>query len=84
MGISPQQYLTNLRLEAAHRALRESESSIQEIIAACGLRDKNHFYNLYRQRFGMTAGRIPQTISGAEKGGKHPRRFKTGAWRRID
>ena len=56
MGISPQQYLTNLRLEAAHRALRESESSIQEIIAACGLRDKNHFYNLYRQRFGMTPG----------------------------
>lgn len=27
MGISPQQYLTNLRLEAAHRALRESENT---------------------------------------------------------
>ena len=56
VGMSPRQYLTNLRLEAAHRALRESESNIQEIIAACGLRDKNHFYNLYHQRFGMTPG----------------------------
>ena len=73
MGISPQQYLTNLRLEAAHRALRESENSIQEIAAACGLRDKDHFYALFKQRFGMTPGEYRKSHQVRKKRRKHPR-----------
>ena len=56
LGVSPQQYLTELRLEAAQRALRETACPVQEIVTACGLKDKNHFYTLYRNRFGMTPG----------------------------
>ena len=41
MGISPQQYLTNLRLEAAHRALRGKAETVYRRSsppAACGIR----------------------------------------------
>ncbi|MDO5378851.1 MAG: AraC family transcriptional regulator [Clostridia bacterium] len=64
-GVSPQRYLTDLRLEAAQRALREGALTIPEIAAACGLKDKNYFFRVYRKRFGMTPGEYRSRFQGA-------------------
>lgn len=78
LGVSPQQYLTELRLEAAQRALRETACPVQEIVTACGLKDKNHFYTLYRNRFGMTPGEYRPAVSRALERWQNGRRAE---WR---
>lgn len=56
LGLSPQQYLMQLRLEAACHALETSQMSIDEIAASCGLRDKSYFSKVFKGRFGMPPG----------------------------
>ena len=56
MGMSPQQYLMKLRLEAARDALRNSSLTIQEIAVSCGLRDKNYLSRVYKKRYGVAPG----------------------------
>lgn len=67
VGMSPQQYLTGLRMEAAQRMLRESTLSISEIAIACGLQDKNYFFHAYRRRFGMTPGEYRRQFRESQK-----------------
>lgn len=54
--ISPQQYLTNLRLQAAQKALRETDLAVQDIAEACGFSNRNYFFQLFRKRTGTTPG----------------------------
>lgn len=67
MGMSPQQYLTGLRMETAQRMLRESALTIPEVAAACGMRDKNYFFHAYRQRFGMTPGEYRRQFEAPQR-----------------
>lgn len=64
-GMSPQQYLMQLRLEKAQKALRDSAATVQEVAASCGLRDKNYFHRIFRQRFGMTPGEYRSQFQSA-------------------
>lgn len=56
IGISPQQYLMQLRLDAASRLLMNSQMPVDEIAASCGLRDKSYLTRVFKGRYGITPG----------------------------
>ena len=53
-GISPMQYLINVRIRAARHLLTTSDMSVHEISSAVGIDDTNHFICLFRRINGMT------------------------------
>ena len=56
IGISPQQYLMQLRLAAACKLLESSQMPVDEIAASCGLRDKSYFTRVFKEKYGITPG----------------------------
>jgi AraC-like DNA-binding protein len=56
-GLSPHQYVIQLRLERALQLLRGSTHSLVEIAAACGFASQQHMTQLMRQRLGTTPAR---------------------------
>ena len=55
-GMSPNEYLINLRLANACSKLLESSANIGEIALQCGFCDSNHFIKTFRKRHGVTPG----------------------------
>jgi AraC-like DNA-binding protein len=53
-GISPQQHLINVRLEAAKNILETSSMNCTEIAYSCGFSDSAQFSTMYKKRFGIT------------------------------
>ena len=51
-GISPKQYLTQVRLNNALKLLDNTELSISEITEQCGFSDINNFIRLFKAEFG--------------------------------
>ena len=66
MGMSPQQYLMQLRLDAAHRALLQGDMSIDEVAICCGLRDKSYLSRVFKKKYGISPGRF-RTIAATEE-----------------
>ncbi|MDY3052528.1 MAG: AraC family transcriptional regulator [Ndongobacter sp.] len=60
LGISPHQYLTKLRLDAARQALCETDFPIDEIAASHGLRDRAYFSRVFKHHFGLSPGAFRQ------------------------
>lgn len=58
---SPQQYLMELRLEAARKALCDTKLTHQEIAISCGLIDKDYFSRLFKRRYGVSPGAYRKT-----------------------
>lgn len=56
LGLSPKQFVMQLRLDAACQALSKSNLSMDEIAAGCGLRDKSYFSRVFKQKYGMSPG----------------------------
>lgn len=56
--ICPKQYLTQLRLDAVHRALTDSSMSVDEIAASCGLRDKSYLSRVFKEKYGVSPGAL--------------------------
>lgn len=54
VGLSPRQYLTNLRLANARKLLISSEDTIQNIALKVGFSDVNNFIQCFRTKFGTT------------------------------
>ena len=52
--ISPRQFVTKTRLDAACDALRESDASVGEIAHACGFYDQATFSRQFRQTTGLS------------------------------
>ena len=53
-GMSPTEYLRDLRLERAAQLLADSLMSIKEIGEQVGIRDKSHFTKYFKEKFGVT------------------------------
>lgn len=53
-GMSPNNYLTRIRLCHAMRLLRESDKNITEIAFACGFNDSNYFSSRFHRETGTT------------------------------
>lgn len=64
-GMSPNQYLTVLRLGQACAMLRETGMTIAEIAIQCGFCDSNHFIKTFRMYHGVTPGDFRRQFSAA-------------------
>lgn len=53
-GISPMQYLSLIRVEAAKEALLHTDKRINEISHMIGIENTNHFIRLFKQKTGVT------------------------------
>ena len=53
-GMTPQRYLTRLRLLQARHQLCYSDSSVTEIAYQCGFGDSNHFSTLFKREFAQS------------------------------
>ena len=53
---TPMQYLTRLRIDAAARALAETDAPVAQIAADCGFAGASYFIRVFRAHMGMTPG----------------------------
>lgn len=53
-GVSPLQFLNNLRMSAAEKYLLESEMSIQDIAHVTGFQTIHYFSRLFKQKYGKS------------------------------
>lgn len=58
VGLSPMEYLINLRLNQARQLLIHSDMELAEIAAACGFCDTNYMIKLFRLREKITPGKL--------------------------
>lgn len=54
MGIGVWDYLTGLRINYAKEQLKDSQTSVAEIAAECGIPNVSHFINIFKSREGVT------------------------------
>jgi len=54
LGLTPVNYLMQVRLQKARKLLREEGLSISEIAMACGFSDSNYFIKCFKQAFEVT------------------------------
>ena len=52
-GVSPSDYLLELRLRTAGRLLISESASVTEVAMACGFSDGNYFSRVFRRKYGM-------------------------------
>ncbi|WP_338069752.1 AraC family transcriptional regulator [Bifidobacterium santillanense] len=54
VGRTPNEYLTDRRIEEAKRLLCETDGAVAEIGRACGFSSSSYFINVFRRRLGVT------------------------------
>lgn len=54
LGLSPVEYLCQLRLSAASQLLADQSVRIKEVVGRVGFRDASYFGRRFRARFGLT------------------------------
>lgn len=47
------EYITNYRIEIAKQLLNDNKS-IDEVVFAVGYKDKSYFYEIFKEKLGMT------------------------------
>jgi AraC family transcriptional regulator len=55
-GLTPHQYVLDLRLRRAQEGLRQTGSSIIDVAVSCGFSSQSHMTSVFRRRFEMTPG----------------------------
>lgn len=65
MGMSPLQYMNELRLKKAMSLLKKREYSMSEIADRVGFTDYNHFGRQFRKYYGCAPSEILKGVSGA-------------------
>jgi AraC family transcriptional regulator len=61
VGITPMQYLSELRLAAASRMLATTDLPIARVAFECGHRNVTHFSDVFRRRFGCSPSHYRQS-----------------------
>jgi AraC-like DNA-binding protein len=56
LGITPNEYLTTVRLNAARRLLEETDRLVADIAADVGFHDQSHFTKAFKKARGITPG----------------------------
>lgn len=62
-GMRPMEYITNTRIEAAKRLLRESGYSINTIAGWCGFENDNYFWKTFKKLVGRTPKKYREEYS---------------------
>ncbi|MBE5732438.1 MAG: helix-turn-helix domain-containing protein [Clostridiales bacterium] len=63
LGISPIQYLANLRFDKARKLLTLSDLSVSQIALECGFADVYYFSKAYKKRYGHSPSKIQSTAT---------------------
>lgn len=53
-GLTPHQYVLDIRLKRAQERLRQPGSSIIDVVVSCGFSSQSHMTSIFRQHLGMT------------------------------
>ncbi|MBT8415501.1 MAG: AraC family transcriptional regulator [Boseongicola sp.] len=53
-GLTPSEYINQIRIEFAAHLLRSDERSINDVVEACGFDNNSYFYRLFRRQYGIT------------------------------
>jgi AraC family transcriptional regulator len=61
-GMSPQEYLIDVRLSRARLLLLQTDKKITEIALGCGFAGSAHFSSSFRKKYGMTPSQLRRTI----------------------
>jgi AraC family transcriptional regulator len=54
VGVSPSQYLSNLRMNEARRLLHETKMSVIDVALEVGYANPSHFARLFRRETGLS------------------------------
>ncbi|MFB9275752.1 helix-turn-helix domain-containing protein [Cohnella cellulosilytica] len=65
-GVTPHQYLLDMRVSHACELLRNTELSQEQIAAYCGFADVHHFSKSFRVKIGLPPGRYRSEQRGAQ------------------
>ena len=71
LGVTPHQYLADIRLETAAKNLRISEiqgSNISEISHMCGFSDPLYFSRLFKKKFGVSPSQYHELLEKESSG----------------
>ena len=66
-GMTPHQYVLDLRLRRAQECLRQSRSSILDVAVLCGFSSQSHMTTVFRRRFEMTPGQFRRNIRASRE-----------------
>jgi AraC-like DNA-binding protein len=55
-GISPNDFLIDLRVNTAARLLRDPDASVKDVAKSCGFADAAYFCKVFRRAFGVSPG----------------------------
>mgnify|MGYP003648416817 CR=1 FL=1 len=58
VGVTPKQYLTELRLQRARMLLAETDLKVADIASACGFESSSHFSRRFRAKYGVSPHRF--------------------------
>ena len=61
-GMSPKQYLIQLRMNQALELLTENELSVKEISFACGFTDEKYFSRAFKKRYGCSPSQLKNNM----------------------
>ncbi len=64
-GLTPHQYVLEIRLTRAQDCLRRMDASIIDVAASCGFSSQSHMTNVFRQRLEMTPGEFRRSVKTA-------------------
>ncbi|MEJ6397326.1 helix-turn-helix domain-containing protein [Yoonia sp. 208BN28-4] len=56
-GMTPSEYINQVRIEHAAHLLRSDERAIEDVVADCGFDNSSYFYRLFRRQYGTTPRR---------------------------
>ena len=65
LGLSPQQYIIQYRLERAADLLRSTDLSVTQIQYSCGFGDLSHFSRLFKSRYGISPAAYQRKENGS-------------------
>ena len=66
-GVSPMEYLTDLRLKKGLEILRNTDLSIRTIAGNCGIHDASNFCSLFKKKYGSTPEVFRNHLKESEK-----------------
>ena len=73
LGITPNEFLRNVRLKHAAKLLTETEMPVNKVSLAVGFNSPRYFSQYFRKMFGVTPSEYGQRGNGSEEGrGKNP------------
>lgn len=61
-GLTPHQYVLELRLNRARQCLQRKDASIIDVAFSCGFSSQSHMTSVFRQRLEMTPGQLKRNV----------------------